>query len=135
VLRVPSPDADADGDVDGEGLETELRPEPATTEATAEEGRLNALWTLQSSWESGYVAEVAVTNSGGSSGWRVSWADPAATAVVGSWGMSCVLAEGRVTCIGSDWAELVAPGQTVEVGVQVTAPTAPQAPALSVTAR
>ncbi|WP_368499777.1 cellulase family glycosylhydrolase [Herbiconiux sp. A18JL235] len=128
-----SPDPSATGDAGGGGGvgATGGRGEGAT--ATA--GDLSATWTLQSIWESGYVAELAVKNDGGQSGWTASWTDPNATSVVSSWGMSCVVASGTVTCTGSHWAELVSPGETASVGVQVESSTPPAAPGLTLARR
>ncbi|MCS5733661.1 cellulase family glycosylhydrolase [Herbiconiux daphne] len=109
-------------------------PPPAVPPSTGSLGDLSASWALQSEWQAGYVAEVSVTNSGGSSGWSVSWPDPNATVVVNSWGMDCAVKAKTVTCTGTDWARYVAPGETVTAGVQLDSTSAPRAPVLTLVA-
>lgn len=87
---------------------------------------------LQNAWGAGYVAELAVTAKTTARGWSVSWQSPGATAIVNAWGMDCALSGGTITCTGKDWTVPLAAGQTVRVGVQVDAPSAPANPALRV---
>jgi endoglucanase len=94
-----------------------------------------ATWALQNSWGAGYVADIDVTSATGASGWTVSWKDSAATRIANSWGASCALSAGTITCTGTDWAATLAPGQTHRVGLQVEASSAPASPALTVTAK
>ncbi|GGL99914.1 cellulase family glycosylhydrolase [Nakamurella endophytica] len=83
-------------------------------------GAVTAAWTLQSSWNAGYVAQLVVRPARGSvGGWTVSWADPDATGVVNAWGMTCRVGGGRVSCTGADWARTIAAGASVTVGLQV----------------
>ncbi|PRY68561.1 endoglucanase [Glaciihabitans tibetensis] len=109
---------------------------PGTNPGTGTIGvpSVQAEWALQSSWETGYVADVKITSATGASSWTVSWNDPAVTRVLNSWGMSCTVAVGSsITCTGVDWAASLAPGQTHTVGLQVEASAAPQSPTLTVT--
>jgi endoglucanase len=76
-------------------------------------------WTLQSSWNAGYVADVTVSTSAAAAGWSISWVDPGASSVVNAWGMTCTVGGGRVRCVGADWAKSIPAGGTVRVGLQV----------------
>lgn len=76
-------------------------------------------WQLQSSWQSGYVAQLTVSSATPRTGWRISWPDRSATSVVNAWGMTCAQAAGVVTCTGADWARTLTPGQQQHVGLQV----------------
>jgi endoglucanase len=97
---------------------------------------VKATWTLQSSWGEGYVADIAIEAKTATTGWSITWRDPAATAVVNAWGMACtVKPKTSVTCTGSDWAAALAPGQTARVGLQVSSTSAPSSPSLTVTAK
>ncbi|MGD8195911.1 cellulase family glycosylhydrolase, partial [Herbiconiux sp. P18] len=109
-------------------------PSPAVP-APGGSGDLTSSWALQSTWDEGYVAELTVTNAGGSTGWTASWADPGATSVVNAWGMTCSLADGVITCTGADWGRSVAPGQTITVGAQVRSTSPPTSPAITLSAR
>lgn len=88
---------------------------------------------LQSAWQDGYVAEFTVAAAGAVPGWTISWPSPSATQIVNAWGMSCALASGTITCSGTDWAGSLAAGQTVRVGLQVAATSAPTDPAITAT--
>jgi endoglucanase len=110
-------------------------PVAPTAPGTGPAGTLTSAWALQSTWDEGYVAELKVTNTGGSTGWTASWADPGATAVVNSWGMTCTLAAGVITCAGADWGTYIAPGQTVTVGAQVQSTSTPTNPAVTLAQR
>ena len=102
------------------------------TTGTPPTGHVSANWSLQSSWNTGYVAEVTVTAATAVSGWAISWADPGATSIVNSWGMNCAVAAGRISCHGTDWAAVIASGGSVRVGLQVAdGGRAPSSPALT----
>ncbi|CAH0326922.1 Chitinase 63 [Microbacterium sp. Bi128] len=77
---------------------------------------------------------MTVTATGTVGAWTVSWESPGATAVTNAWGMECGIRSSTVTCRGAEWAGSLAPGQTVRVGVQMAAPSAPSAPRVSVSA-
>lgn len=106
-------------------------PTPTPT-PVAPAGSLRAEWKLQSAWQDGYVADLTMTAPAAVSGWKVSWPSPAATSVVNAWGMSCTNGGGVITCTGADWAGPLAAGQTVQVGLQVAATSAPARPTLTV---
>lgn len=93
---------------------------------------VSATWMLQSAWQDGYVAEFSVSASRAVAGWTISWSSPGATQVVNAWGMSCTVASGSITCTGKDWAGALAAGQSVRVGLQVAAASAPVSPRLTV---
>ena len=104
---------------------------PTTVMAPA--GQVSATWTLQSSWNAGYVADFTVTATTAVNGWAVSWADPGAISIVNSWGMTCLVAAGRISCRATDWAAALASGGSGRVGLPVTGNgRAPSAPALTV---
>jgi endoglucanase len=107
------------------------RPAPAPPSGGGPTG-LSAQWALQSSWGEGYVAEIVLTATASVSVWSVSWESPGATAVANSWGMDCTVQAERITCTGSAWAASLAAGQSVRVGLQVSSPSAPAAPAVTV---
>ena len=120
-------------------------PEPApsptptvvpTTPPAAGPAKAKATWSLQSSWKTGYVANVVVSSSAGARTWRVTWADSKVTAVANAWGMKCTVKKKKsVTCVGNGWATAVPAGQSVYVGLQVTSKKAPRSPKLTVSAR
>lgn len=101
---------------------------PATREG------LTADLTVQSAWADGYVADIVITSSTVADGWTVSWRDTGATAIQNSWGMTCDIEDGRVTCTGADWAVPLSPGVPVRVGVQVAGVGGPD-PAVAVDVR
>lgn len=104
-------------------------PTPTTSPAA---GPIKADWHLNSSWETGYVAEIQVTADTAHSGWAVRWSDPAATSVANAWGMTCSVQSGSIVCVGADWARNLVAGQTVTVGLQVDSPgPAPSQPSLT----
>lgn len=107
-------------------------PKPTVPVAT---GTVKALWTLQSSWQQGYVAEFTVT--GKASNWTVSWTDKNAKSIVNAWGMKCSLAAHVITCKGSDWAQKVVAGQTHKTGLQVNATNGPSSktPKINISAK
>jgi endoglucanase len=108
-------------------------PKPTGVSGSA---AISATWIPQSTWGEGYVAELTVTATGGPvTAWTVSWSSPGATAVVNAWGMTCGIRSSTVTCRGDAWAAALAPGQTVRVGLQMAATSAPDSPRLTVTAR
>lgn len=95
---------------------------------------VSATWNLQSAWGEGYVADLAINGgSKNAASWSVSWKSPSATSIVSSWGMSCSVASDTITCVGSDYAADVAPGEQLSVGLQVAAKTGPRSPAISIT--
>lgn len=88
-----------------------------------------------SAWVGAYTAELTVSTDqpGAALPWRVSWADPTALSVVGSWGTTCEISGGIVTCVADGYGrDNFQWGSQVSVGVQVrTLGTAPSAPALT----
>ncbi len=113
-------------------------PTPKPTPPVTTAGSLSASWQLQSSWQSGtaafgYVAQIVVTSTSAQTGWSLSWADPGAKTVVNSWGMTCHLGGGRITCAGSGWGAALSAHQPVTVGLQVGDTSAgPAHPALTI---
>lgn len=108
-------------------------PAPSPPASGANAAGLRVTYVTQSAWADGYVAQIAVTGvKHTGTAWSVSWSSPGTTRVVNSWGLSCSIAGSVITCKGSDWAARVAPGQTVNVGLQVASTKAPASPALTV---
>jgi endoglucanase len=109
-------------------------PTPTPTGAPGAAGHLTAHWSLSSSWQSGYVAQVSLTATGGAvNGWTISWPDPGALGVANSWGTHCAVVGGTTTCTGSDWAQSLAAGATTTVGLQMnTTGLAPGNPVVSI---
>ncbi|WP_245636054.1 cellulase family glycosylhydrolase [Herbiconiux solani] len=118
----------------GQGGSSQGTPSPSSSSAGGS-GSLSATWTAQSQWDTGYIAQIVLTNTGSSTGWRISWPDAGATSVVNAWGMDCQVASRTVTCTGSQWATPVASGQSVTVGLQVVSTAAPYRPALTLESR
>jgi endoglucanase len=113
---------------------------PTPTPSPGPSAGVSATWMLQSAWGEGYVTEFTVTAAKTTTQWSISWTSPGAASVVNSWGMSCTIASpgkttSTITCTGSDWAAQLVPGQTVRIGLQVAAPSAPSSPKLTVTSR
>ncbi|RWR23170.1 glycoside hydrolase family 5 protein, partial [Microbacterium enclense] len=107
-------------------------PKPTASPAPAS---VAVAYLPQSAWGEGYVSELTVTAAGPVTSWTASWESPGARAVVNAWGMTCSVASSTVTCRGDGWAASPAPGQTVRVGLQVAASSAPTSPRLTVTAK
>ncbi|MEV7875220.1 cellulase family glycosylhydrolase [Microbacterium sp. NPDC089188] len=112
---------------------TSPKPSPSTSPKPSATS-LSATWVPQSAWGEGYVAELSLTAGAAVKSWSVSFEAPGTSAVTSAWGMSCSVAGITVTCTGSDWAAALAPGQSVRVGFQAAATTAPTAPTLRVSA-
>lgn len=105
---------------------------PPTSAPPTAGGGLSGGWTVSSTWAEGYVAQLTVTAGSARTGWKLSWPDAAATSIAGSWGMTCTVAGGSITCASSDWTNMLDAGQTVTVGVQVVTPAgAPANPPLT----
>ncbi|BDV29903.1 cellulase family glycosylhydrolase [Microbacterium terricola] len=108
-------------------------PAPSPSASSANAAGLRVTYVTQSAWADGYVAQIAVTGvKKAAKSWSVSWRSPGITGIVNSWGLSCSIASSVVTCRGSDWAALVAAGQTVNVGLQAAASSAPANPVITV---
>ena len=94
-------------------------PTPAPQTGSPGPDDLAAQWRVTSAWSGGYVAEITLDSAHGRDGWTLAYADPDALSVISSWGMTCQVQSGRVSCAGADWAAQVpANGQRV-VGIQV----------------
>jgi endoglucanase len=93
-------------------------------------GTFSVLWKVQSSWGTGYVIAPTVTGYAPTPSWSVTWDDPYATSIANSWGMTCKVVTGTVTCKGSDWTTSLRTGQVVNVGVQVNSTKLPDNPVL-----
>ncbi|GAA0998720.1 cellulase family glycosylhydrolase [Subtercola frigoramans] len=113
-----------------------ITPTPTPTPTPTQKPTVTAKWMLQSAWGAGYVADIEVTSPTGAAGWSVTWPDTASTSIVNAWGMNCTIsAHTSITCTGADWAAKLSAGQTVRVGLQVSATAAPKSPVVTVTAR
>ncbi|GAA5039384.1 cellulase family glycosylhydrolase [Microbacterium fluvii] len=112
-------------------------PTPSATSSSSSSNAagVKVSWQTQSAWADGYVAQVAVTAPQGAKSWSLTWSSAKATGIVNSWGMTCSVAKAVITCAGSDWAATLAKGQTVNVGLQVAATSAPTSPALTITSK
>ena len=113
-------------------------PSPTPAPPTTTSGSLSAGWQLQSSWQSGpaaygYVAQIVVKSTATHTGWTLSWPDPGAKDVANSWGMTCHVGGGRISCSGVGWGAALAANQPVTVGLQVDdSAAAPAHPALTI---
>jgi len=110
-----------------------VAPSPPNTAGAPGSG-ITASWQLQSSWPTGYVAQLVVTAAGEPvDGWSVSWPDRHATAISSSWGLACTLSNGDIHCRGADWAGRLPSGGSVTVGLLVaTDGVSPAAPVLTI---
>ncbi|MDQ5841609.1 MAG: cellulose binding domain-containing protein, partial [Chloroflexota bacterium] len=116
-------------------------PRPSTAAAptapptsTASGDGIDVSWQLQSSWPTGYVAQLMVRAAGsGVDAWSVSWPDPHAAGIANTWGLTCAVNSGEIRCQGADWAEHIPAGGTVTVGLQVvTDGIAPASPTVTI---
>jgi len=111
---------------DASGTPTATSSPPAAGSAAT----THVTWATQSTWDTGYVANLQVTSDLPRRGWTVRWADASATSVMNAWGMTCSIADGAVTCTGDGFGADLQPGQPVQAGLQVVttgpAPTDPR---------
>ncbi|MHA7295281.1 cellulase family glycosylhydrolase [Arthrobacter sp. HLT1-21] len=112
-------------------------PTPAQTPVPgAGSTAVTAQWSLQSSWNGGYVANIAVKAARDVSTWSVTFTDPEVIGIANSWGMKCTsVPKKSVTCVGSDWTQSLRKGQTATIGLQVNASKPPVKPIVTVTAK
>ncbi|MHA7155032.1 cellulase family glycosylhydrolase [Arthrobacter sp. TMN-50] len=97
---------------------------------------VTAQWSLQSSWDGGYVANISVKAARDVKTWSVTFSDPNVISVANSWGVKCTsVTKKSVTCVGSDWTQSLRKGQGVSVGLQVNAAEPPVKPTVTVTAK
>jgi len=82
-------------------------------------GTANCEYVIQNSWNSGFVAEVRITNNGTQaiSGWDVAWSMPSGSSIVSSWNAN-VTGSGPYQANNLGWNADIAPGQTVSFGLQ-----------------
>lgn len=118
-------------------------PDPAVgATSTATSNGTTATMTVSSAWSGGHQISLTVTAPAtrATSSWQASWASPGATAISSAWGMDCTLtraatASATVACVGKNWGlDNLTAGARVDVGVIVTAPSAPASPRLTLTA-
>ncbi len=97
----------------------------STDSGTSTGGGLDAEWQVTSSWPGGYVAEVTLTAETAATDWALSFTDGDADRVVNAWGMTCSPDDDAITCDAADWADDLAAGQAITVGLQVATDSAP----------
>lgn len=112
---------------------TSVAPTAPSTSTASGDG-IDVSWQLQSSWPTGYVAQLMVRAAGGGvDDWSVSWPDPHAAGIANAWGLTCTIAAGRIHCQGADWAAHIPASGTVTVGLQVvTDGIAPASPTVTI---
>lgn len=113
---------------------TPTKPPVSTPTPTPSTGSLTAQYILQNKWGQGYVVDLVLKadKSGSPKDWSVSWKDPKAVKVSGSWGSLCNVASGVVTCkadgYGKDnfqWSNEVRVGVQIESSDGGSAPSNP----------
>ncbi|MEW1836807.1 glycoside hydrolase family 3 N-terminal domain-containing protein [Nonomuraea angiospora] len=96
-----------------------------TTSGGGQTGGCTATATVQSQWSTGYVIQVAVTNTGTTSltGWGVTFTLPPGHAVTGSWNVTMTTSGQAVTARNAAHNGSLAPGASTSFGFQATRPT------------
>ncbi|MFV2013042.1 MULTISPECIES: cellulose binding domain-containing protein [unclassified Micromonospora] len=81
-----------------------------------------ATFTQTSSWSSGYVAEIVVTNdfTVPITGWEVAFTLPAGSTISSAWSTQVATTTPHYTLINTSWNGSLAPGQSVAIGFVVT---------------
>ena len=76
-------------------------------------------YNISNSWNSGFVAEISITNNGASAinGWTVNWDYNDSSAVTNSWNAQ-VTGTGPYSASNVAWNSTIQPGQTVTFGFQ-----------------
>jgi endo-1,4-beta-xylanase len=85
-------------------------------------GECTVDYVLQNEWNSGYVAQLTVHNTGSAnlSGWSLSFTNPNGQRVTSGWNASVSQQAGLVTATGSGWNGSIAAGGSVNFGFQGT---------------
>ena len=95
---------------------------PATDKAVCE-------YVVNNAWNNGFVASIRLTNPGTApiSNWSVSWSYPSGVQLGSHWNAN-ISGSGPYTATGVGWNNTIAPGQTVEFGLQGVKPSNVSAP-------
>jgi predicted carbohydrate-binding protein with CBM5 and CBM33 domain len=97
-------------------------------------GGCAATYRTVSAWPGGYQGEVAVAaGAAPTSGWSVSWANPAGTTVDNAWNATVTAAAGTVTATSAAWNGSLGAGASTSFGF-LGSGTPPDAPALTCSA-
>jgi hypothetical protein len=93
-----------------------------TTSATAPAPYCLVHYMVSSQWQQGFVADIAVTNTGTSAwtSWTLRWRYPGGQQITTAWNGTWTMSGQSVTFTGSAWQLPVQVGQTVHVGFNGT---------------
>jgi cellulase/cellobiase CelA1 len=85
-------------------------------------GALGATYSVASTWDTGYIVDVTVANTGTApvNGWTVSWQIANGEQFVGVWNADCRVAGATVTCKAKDYNATLGPGTTTSFGLQAS---------------
>lgn len=117
------------GEVTGIGEVTDP-PDPPDPQP----GNCMASYSVTSTWNGGYQAEVTVMNHGTAplAGWRVSWAIPSGQTINSVWNGALTQSGTQATVRNVGWNAEVAPDGTQSFGLSANAPTSsPAVPAVT----
>lgn len=85
----------------------------------SEQGGMNCEYTIENEWDSGFVAVIRMTNIGALpiADWVVDWRYDDGQRVTSSWNAT-LIGDNPYSARGLSWNSTIAPGETVEFGVQ-----------------
>ncbi|MEU8380727.1 cellulose binding domain-containing protein [Streptosporangium sp. NPDC048865] len=102
----------------GPGPSPSPTPTPTPTPGT---GQFRVAYTM-SSWNNGFTAGIAVTNTGTSTvnGWTLVFTLPSGQSITSGWNAAYASSGGQVSARNVDHNAVLAPGATIEIGFQAT---------------
>ena len=106
-----------------DGDDTRSATDTLTVSSGSGGGNSNCEYVIQNEWNSGFVAEIRITNTGTTtiSGWQVSWAYTDGSAISNGWNSNLTgSGSGPYTASNLSWNSQITPGQTVTFGFQGT---------------
>ena len=115
-----------------DGIDTNSQTQMVTVSAPP--AGVQCEYLVSNEWNNGFVAVIRLTNTGSNAvnGWSVSWSYPSGVARSSGWNAN-VTGNNPYTATPLSWNRTIAPGQSVEFGIQGTKPTNAPAPSPVVT--
>ncbi|WP_310773860.1 cellulose binding domain-containing protein [Mycobacterium sp. Z3061] len=94
----------------------------AGTGASTGGSGLTATYTPTSRWDSGFVADLKITNTGTApvTNWNLQFDLPADESITGAWSGQLAHSGTHYTVTPESWTQTIAPGGSVTVGIQAT---------------
>jgi cellulose 1,4-beta-cellobiosidase len=85
-------------------------------------------YSVASSWDSGFVADVQLSNNGEAplTDWTLSWTAPSGVQVTNGWGATVEQQGNTVTATAPSWASTLSAGSSTTIGFQATGPADPE---------